>query len=182
MQFNAEGNLAQRQPQLRARMEKDPYVLNWDPDFKAFVSPRVVTLRLMALPAINQLSVAFAPETPAPNLTPDYRVSIMLTADSGNDGHGDGTDGPHALMSAPIRSRTATALLSSQAVDVPDLGMNVLIEAFLRWAINALPNVTPSSGVAVAGQLALLVVVLLTWIITGLLTLSKPLKMSGSCR
>lgn len=141
-------------PHLAAAMAKDPYVLDWNAALKVFPdqAAHAAVLRLIVLPAIDQVSVAFAPAQPALNPNPQYRVSVVLAADNGDDAD----HSPEAMLAAPLTARRANVSLSAHAADVPDLSLNVLVEAFLRWALAALPDDSQWPGLAVAGELDVL--------------------------
>ncbi|MDT8758460.1 hypothetical protein MZO42_07105 [Sphingomonas psychrotolerans] len=148
------GALHAARPGLRTAMAEDPYVLDWDASLKVFADQAIhpAVLRMVVLPAVDQVTVAFAPAQPADNPDPAYRVSIVLTADTGDDlDHS-----PEALLAAHPTARYATTALSAHAADVPDLSLNVLVEGFLRWALDALPDHPVTDETALAGQIDLL--------------------------
>ena len=145
--------LRSRHPSLYASLSAtsanpcDAYLLKWDENARIFpgIALRPVVLRVMLVPSIDQVGAAFSPASAPANLAPAYRVAVMLAVDTGDD----------LPPIAPEPSRPTT-LLSAHASDVSLLSFNVLIEAFLRWALLALPDHTAWPDLAVAGQLEVL--------------------------
>ncbi|MCY0916310.1 hypothetical protein [Massilia antarctica] len=145
--------LKQSRPALHSAIVNDGDALNWAPvAVFAGGAIRASTLRVNLLPAIDQMMVVFGPSPAPANLHPAWRVSVVLSADSGDDSDFS----PAAMASGHPNLRRATTALSAHATDVPDLSLNVLIEAFLRWALIALPSDAGWPGLALAGQLDIL--------------------------
>lgn len=118
------------------------YDLVWDPTRKLFPDQQVHDVVLKMLPAFTVADppVAWSGQTPPPNPAPDWRINFILMADSAVPAEARDIAGTHRL----------TAETSAQAETVAGTAFNTLIEAMLRWAVSALPDI---SGPVTMGDL-----------------------------
>lgn len=121
----------------------DVYDLVWDPTRKLFPDGQVHDVVLKMLPAftVADVPVAWSGPTPPPNPNPAWRIDFILMADSAVPVDASNIAGTHRL----------TADASAQAGTVEETAFNTLVEAMLRWAVSALPDV---SGPVTMGDLA----------------------------
>jgi hypothetical protein len=133
--------------QARARLEAaDPcagYDLIWDPSRRLFPDGAIKPVPVTLVPGMTvaEAPVAWSGTTPPANPDPQWRLIFMLSVESATP--------PQAATIAETHRQTAEA--SAQAAGVADIGFNVLVEAMLRWAVSALPDV---EGPVTAGDLA----------------------------
>lgn len=131
----------------RARLAApDPcaaYDLNWDPGRKLFPDGGIRPVPVTLVPGLTvaEVPVAWSGSEPPANPDPQYRMVFLLSVESATP----------AGAETIAETHRQTAEASAQATGLAEIGFNVLVEAMLRWAVSALPDV---EGPLTAGDLA----------------------------
>lgn len=135
--------LALAQARLAAVDPCAAYDLSWDPARKLFPGEVVKPVPVTLVPGLTvaDVPVAWSGTTAPANPDPQWRMVFLLSVQSAT---------PADAAAIPETHRQ-TAEASAQAATVAEIGFNVLVEAMLRWAVSALPDV---EGPLTAGELA----------------------------
>ncbi|MGJ4953559.1 hypothetical protein [Bradyrhizobium sp. HKCCYLS20291] len=141
------GRLSPALPASRLTGVDGPYLLNWNPKLAVFsTSPRNIPLTMLPAFSLTQVPVSWTGAKPD-NPNPNYQVAFLLFAPNGI------TPGSASAQQTLARSASSSA----HANEIGELSADLLIEAFLRWAISAVTGSAGGAGSKItAGQLALL--------------------------
>jgi hypothetical protein len=132
----------------------------WPTDFSAFGAPRTLPITVAPAFAIDDAAVSWTDAAPVPVDLPAWRVAFLLFAPNGvapaARTAAQATSVAPTNEAAPHDAEADGTPVDPSPADPPPLPAASIVEAFLRWALHAVPGGSSPAGWVTAGELAAL--------------------------